>query len=534
MSRETQGPILLHAHIPKTAGESFIDLLVRNFGMRAYRYEHSDPNFVIAPNDLERLFFDRPDLIAFSSHHVRVFPSILAGRRALSFTTLREPTERYISLLKYVRRNFLEFSSEARRFWPDDTPDCALRKLAEHALRQLGPESQSCLQTRFFCPPAYVKVPLGYDMCVYGVNSYILASSCLDRFFLVGILEELAKTLEVLAAKLSKAGISLSVSAMEKINVTKVLDEELDWLNADDPVGRQVLQANINDSRIYERYLTRLKAEYENLKEGRILVNGFSDGESSSDLVDLGLQVEDASEPEESADELAQKAIQEFSLWEYERINQRRLEHLTSLQLEFDKKSVWEVSAGVGDLSSFFIDRNADLTITDVRPVLLDILRDRYPMLRIEELDLENPRPTFNRVFDVIACYGSLYHVRNPDQAVAFMAARCSEMLIIESCVSFGDSVALNLVEEDRTAFSQAYHGVGCRPTRAYIFGELQKHFEYVYVASKQPRHEQFPTDWSSPLPGSCLSRAVFVAGRHPVDQPGLLGDLPRTQGRIR
>jgi hypothetical protein len=533
VSEQRENPILLHAHIPKTAGESFIDLLVRSFGARAYRYEHSDPNFVITPNDLERLFFDRPDLIAFSSHHIRAFPRVLAGRQALYFTILREPTERYISLLKYIRRNFLEFSPEAQRFWPADTPDCTLLKLAEHALRQLGPESQSSLQTRFFCHPCYVEVPLGYDMCAYGVNSYILASGCLDRFFLVGILEEMERTLELLVAKLSKVGISLSVSEMEKINVTKVLGEELDWLDADDPIGRQVLQANINDSRIYERYLTRLKAEYENLKKGRILVNGFSDGESTGVPADLGLQVKDASEQAETDDELAQKAIQEFSLWEYERINQRRLEHLTSLRLEFDRKSVWEVSAGVGDLSSFFIDRDADLTITDVRPVLLDILRDRYPKLRIEELDLEIPRSSFDRTFQVIACYGSLYHVRNPDQAIAFMAARCSGMLIIESCVSFGDSVALNLVEEDRTAFSQAYHGVGCRPTRAYIFEELSKHFPHVYVTAEQPRHEQFPIDWTNQSSNGNLVRTVFVAAREAMDHPKLLAYLPRQQSHM-
>jgi 2-polyprenyl-3-methyl-5-hydroxy-6-metoxy-1,4-benzoquinol methylase len=534
MSREGQGPILVHAHIPKTAGESFIDLLVRNFGMRAYRFEHGDPNFVLTPEELERLFVDRPDLIAFSSHHIRVFPTVLAGRTALYFTILRDPTERFVSLLKYVRRNFFEFSFEAQRFWPDDTPDCSLRKLAEYALLQIGPDSQSCLQTRFFCHPAYCEVPLGYDMCAYGVNSYILASGCLDHFFLVGIMEEMERTLEVLAAKLAKVGISLPIASIDKINATKVLDKELDWLNSDDRVGRQVLLANINDSRIYERYRAHLNAEYENLKKGRVLLNGFFDRESSSDSKSLGSESRDLGKPGQTEIEQAQKAIREFTTWDYERINQRRLEHLSSLQLDFNGKSVWEVSAGVGDLSSFFIDRNAHLTITDVRPVLLAILRDRYPMMQIEELDLEIPRTTFDRKFDVIACYGSLYHVRNPDQAIAFMAARCSGILIIESCVSFGGSVALNLVEEDRTAFSQAYHGIGCRPTRGYIFEELSKHFSYVYVTAEQPRHEQFPIDWDTSSPDGTLARTVFVAARKALDYPKLLSELPRKQSRIR
>jgi hypothetical protein len=534
VSEQRKNPILLHAHIPKTAGESFIDLLVRNFGARAYRYEHSDPNFVLTPEQLECLLVDRSDLVAFSSHHIRVFPRVLAGRTALYFTMLRHPTETFISLLKYVRRNFFKFSFDAQRFWPTSTSTFTLRQLAEHALLQLGPDSQSCLQTRFFCHPAYVEIPIGYDMSAYGVNSYILASDCLDRFFQVGIVEEMERTLEVLAAKLAKVGISLPFTVIEKINLTRVLDKELDWLNADDRVGRQVLLANINDSRLYKRYQKRLTAEYENLKEGRILVTGFFDGASTGNDMDLGFESKDFGKPAKNEATQANEAMREFSVWEYGRINQRRIEHLASLQLDFDKKSLWEVSAGVGDLSSFFIDRNADLTVTDVRPVLLAILRDRYPLLRIEELDLENPRSDFDRTFSVIACYGSLYHIRNPDQAIAFMAAKCSEILIIESCVSFGDKIDVNLIEEDSSDFTQAYHGIGCRPTRAYIFAELSKHFQYVYVTAEQPRHEQFPIDWENPSPDPSLARTVFVATRKAMDHPKLLACLPQKQSRMR
>ena len=71
--------------------------------------------------------------------------------------------------------------------------------------------------------------------------------------------------------------------------------------------------------------------------------------------------------------------LAEFHSLYYLRINQRRQEHLATLGLDFWEKSVWEVSAGMGDHTTFFLDRNCKVTCTEVRPELLKVLAARFP-----------------------------------------------------------------------------------------------------------------------------------------------------------
>jgi hypothetical protein len=81
---------------------------------------------------------------------------------------------------------------------------------------------------------------------------------------------------------------------------------------------------------------------------------------------------------------------------------------------------------------------------------------------------------------------------------------------------------------------TQALDGVGCRPTRRWVWDELQKHFAYVYLTRTQPWHEQFPIDWTAvrDAPHS-LIRAIFVASRRLIDNPMLSATLLDRQTRI-
>ena len=51
----------------------------------------------------------------------------------------------------------------------------------------------------------------------------------------------------------------------------------------------------------------------------------------------------------------------------YQRHNQRRQEHLASLQLDLVGKSVLEVGAGVGDHTFYFLDRDCTVVSVEAR-----------------------------------------------------------------------------------------------------------------------------------------------------------------------
>lgn len=220
----------------------------------------------------------------------------------------------------------------------------------------------------------------------------------------------------------------------------------------------------------------------------------------------------------------------------YLRHNQRRQEHLASLGLDLSDKSVLELGAGVGDHTTFFLDRGCSVTAVEPRleccQFLLESFRNAHynaPLkLKLLNIDVESLPSHVNERFDIVYCYGLLYHVGDPALVIRLMAERCSGLLLLETAVSFGAEEAVNVVTEPDQVH-QAFHGIGCRPTRPWLLTCLKQHFEHVYVPVTQPAHAEFPSDWSA-APQTALTRAVFIAARRPLDLPTLLDYLPDKQ----
>ena len=221
-----------------------------------------------------------------------------------------------------------------------------------------------------------------------------------------------------------------------------------------------------------------------------------------------------------------------FLYFDYIRHDQRRLEHLASLNLDITGASVLEVGAGIGSHTSFFLDRGCRVLSTDARSENLEVLRQRYPDLETRLLDLDDPNKSLSETFDVVYCYGLLYHLKEPAQALDFMASCCRKLLLLETCVSFGDDESINSCPEQPELLSQSFHGTGCRPTRPWVFNQLKQHFEFVYMPLTQPNHKEFPINWNAPGDYGDLVRSVFVASRQELDNPLLVPHVPAEQRR--
>ncbi len=221
----------------------------------------------------------------------------------------------------------------------------------------------------------------------------------------------------------------------------------------------------------------------------------------------------------------------------YLRHTQRRQEHLASLGLPLADQAVLEVGAGIGDHTSFFLDRGCTVIVTEVQEQNLVVLRSRYADLDVRRLDLDDP-PQEPIEADIVYCYGTLYHLERPANAIAWMARCAGSMLLLETCVAAGEQDDLYPFFEPPGDPENAVTGRGCRPTRSWMRRELATHFSHVYVPRTQPWHEEFPLDWSRPeLDEEALIRAIFVASHHSLANPMLTEELPMKQvhevGRI-
>jgi len=212
--------------------------------------------------------------------------------------------------------------------------------------------------------------------------------------------------------------------------------------------------------------------------------------------------------------------VQDFVSDHYRRHNQRRQEHLATLELPIAGRSVLEVGAGIGDHTSFFRDRGCAVTATDARPELLELLAARHPGVATVPWNLEAPAPAGLARHDVVYAYGILYHTANPAQVLERLAALCGEVLLLETCLSQGAEAECPIVDEIAADPTQAVSGRGCRPTRAWVLRELARHFPHAYMSRTQPWHEEFPVDWTRDAPAPAgLVRGVFVASRAPLDE---------------
>ena len=215
----------------------------------------------------------------------------------------------------------------------------------------------------------------------------------------------------------------------------------------------------------------------------------------------------------------------------YIRHNQRRLEHLASLGLDLHDKSVLEPGAGIGDHTLFYLDRGCRVTALEPRSdncaaFRRNMIESRTPNagnVELVEADVW-AMETMRQTFDIVHCYGLLYHLDDPARAIRAMAARTHGLLLLETCVSAGNDIAINIVAEPAQNPAQASGGTGCRPTRGWLVRELNEYFQYVSAPLMQPAHEEFPRQWENVQTIGVwdLKRVVLIAAHEPLTAPTL------------
>ena len=205
-------------------------------------------------------------------------------------------------------------------------------------------------------------------------------------------------------------------------------------------------------------------------------------------------------------------------------INDARLKHLASLDLSIEGKAVLDVGCGVGHLSGYFVEHGCRVTCVDSRPENLAHLETLYPGRKTHVADVQKDSLAELGNFDVVFCFGLIYHTENPIAALRNMASCCLELLLLETVVTDDPRPIFQLVEEPHTNNNQSVSGLGCRPSPAFIAMALSCiGFPFVYVPKTRPGFPDFhfernhDSEWQR---DGHLLRRVFVAARTQIDNP--------------
>lgn len=218
----------------------------------------------------------------------------------------------------------------------------------------------------------------------------------------------------------------------------------------------------------------------------------------------------------------------------YQRQNIARLQHLNSLGLPVGGKSVLEVGAGVGDHTLYYLQRDARVVPVEGRPYFCSFIKQRLG-IQAHSVDLDRKPEQLLDLghFEIMHCYGLLYHLSKPARFLEIASQVC-DTIFLETCVSCKEDGTLDLVAEPSRNPTQAIGGTGSRPSRQWVFSKLKEHFPHVYCPRTQPRDVQFPLKWSVGMkPDSFLSRAVFIASKIELHNPNLVPELPNEYIRL-
>jgi FkbM family methyltransferase len=207
-------------------------------------------------------------------------------------------------------------------------------------------------------------------------------------------------------------------------------------------------------------------------------------------------------------------------------INDARLRNLEGLGLPLDDKSVLDVGCGPGHLSVFFAERGCRVVCVDARPDNIERLRFLYPDRKAAVANVQFDSLSNLGVFDIVFCYGLLYHVEDPIGVLRNISACCGELLLLETVISDSDQPIVQLVDEPVDISNQAAGGFGCRPSPSFITMALSRMgFPFIYTPREKVAHPDFqfePRNSAEWRRDGHLLRQVFVASRQRLDSPGL------------
>lgn len=207
-------------------------------------------------------------------------------------------------------------------------------------------------------------------------------------------------------------------------------------------------------------------------------------------------------------------------------INAARMAFIRRLDLPMRGRRVLDVGAGVGHFCRLYESQGAVVVAVEGREDNVRELRRRFPRVEAHVGDVQEMDLTPLGRFDIVHCFGLLYHLDSPVAALRRLERVCGGVLLLETMVCDSARPLLVLADEMK-AVNQALGGIGCRPSPSFVAMALNRvGFGWVYGAVSPPDHPDFTFEWKDSLDISRDGRnlrCVFVAAHTPVESSALV-----------
>jgi len=185
-----------------------------------------------------------------------------------------------------------------------------------------------------------------------------------------------------------------------------------------------------------------------------------------------------------------------FDTPEAMRFNEARRTFLEALLVNVGEKygigSALDVGCGVGLFCKYLKARGMKVKGLDARTENVDEAKRRNPGVEFDVSNIESLVGGAVGQFDLVVCFGLLYHLENPFLAIRNLFSVTGKLLLVETVIAPWKPLAAFLYEEDQRP-DQGVHYVALIPTESFLIKCFYTAgFSFVYKPGILPKHEYF------------------------------------------
>jgi SAM-dependent methyltransferase len=206
----------------------------------------------------------------------------------------------------------------------------------------------------------------------------------------------------------------------------------------------------------------------------------------------------------------------------YEQLNKAReavvRDLIAQLKVVLPFATAVDIGCGVGHFSNVLDSLGLNVLGLDAREQNVLEARRRYPHIRFEVMNVEDLRLLQFGQFDLVFCFGLLYHLENPFQSIRNMSSMTTQVALLEGvCYPSRESMMV-LVDEDDLD-DQGVNNIAFYPTETCLIKMLfRSGYTYCFLPRSMPDHPFY-----NPPEGPFRYRTLLVASKHPLKLASLI-----------
>jgi SAM-dependent methyltransferase len=212
--------------------------------------------------------------------------------------------------------------------------------------------------------------------------------------------------------------------------------------------------------------------------------------------------------------------LKPFDRNEYRKLIEARGETIRrvvfKLKRALDLSNAVDAGCGVGFFSQTLEECGLNACGFDARMEDVTEARNRFPHIPFAQANIEDRTILELGQFDLVLCFGLLYHLENPLLAIRNLRGLTGKCLLLES-MGLPEKKPSMLLREEPDQGDQSLTSVACYPSKESMVKMLYRAgFTAVYGVTRLPDHDDFRETTEH-----ARKRTVLLASIAPIDIAG-------------